>query len=339
MKIAKIMVCKVQDVMTAIKITKPGGPNVLSPVKVPLPTLEENQILIKVSAAGINRPDVMQRNGMYPPPKGVSEIPGLEVSGIVDAISPNVDGWNIGDKICALVAGGGYAEFCTAPASQCLPVPTSLSLIEAAALPETFFTVWDNVFTRGRLKPGEVLLVHGGSSGIGTTAIQLAVNKGSNVIVTAGTREKCLACEKLGALRAINYQTEDFVQVVKEITSHKGIDVVLDMVGGDYVGRNLNVLKKGGRLVQIAVQKGTKAEIATHLIMLKQITFTGSTLRNRAVSEKGLIADELFKHVWPLIEEGKIKPVINQTFSLEDATKGHTLMDSSEHIGKIVLTI
>ena len=339
MKIAKIMVCKVQDVMTAIKITKPGGPNVLSPVKVPLPTLEENQILIKVSAAGINRPDVMQRNGMYPPPKGVSEIPGLEVSGIVASIAPGVDGWNVGDQICALVAGGGYAEFCVAPASQCLPVPKSLSLIGVAALPETFFTVWDNVFTRGRLKPGEVLLVHGGSSGIGTTAIQLAVNKGSNVLTTAGTKEKCLACEKLGALRAINYQTEDFVQVVKEVTSGEGIDVVLDMVGGDYVDRNLNVLNKGGRLVQIAVQKGTKAEISAHLIMLKQITFTGSTLRNRAVSEKGLIADELLKNVWPLIEEGKIKPVIDKTFSLEDATKGHTLMDSSRHIGKIVLTI
>lgn len=325
--------------MTAIEITEPGGPDVLKPTRRPVPTPGEGEVLIRVAVAGVNRPDVMQREGKYPPPKGASDIPGLEVAGTIVALGAGVSDWREGDQVCALVAGGGYAEYCVAPAPQCLPVPDGLNETEAAAVPETFFTVWDNVFTRGQLKAGETLLVHGGSSGIGTTAIQLARALDAEVIVTAGSTEKCAACEKLGAKRAINYRDEDFVEIVKEATGGKGVDVILDMVGGDYTIRNLNALGQGGRLVQIAVQHGTKAEIALHLIMIKQLVVTGSTLRARPVDAKAAIATALREKAWPLIEQGKVKPLIHQTFSLDEAAKAHALMDTSAHIGKIVLTV
>jgi putative PIG3 family NAD(P)H quinone oxidoreductase len=325
--------------MTVIEIREPGGPDVLVPATRPMPVPGSGEILIKIAAAGINRPDVMQRTGNYPPPPGASDIPGLEVAGTVAAIGDDVTGWSVGDPVCALLSGGGYATYCLAPAPQCLPVPKGLTMIEAAALPETFFTVWDNLFTRGGLSDGETVLIHGGSSGIGTTAIQLARAFGAKVFITAGSAEKCRACEELGAERAINYREEDFVAVMKEITGGKGADVVLDMVGGDYVGRNLAVLGKGGRLVQIAVQNGTKAEIAVHLIMIKQIVFTGSTLRPRSVAEKAVIAQSLAEIVWPLIAAGTVKPLIHRTFLLQNASEAHALMDSSAHIGKIVLTV
>jgi NADPH2:quinone reductase len=325
--------------MTAIEIVEPGGPDVLQPTRRTVPTPEDHEVLIKVAAAGVNRPDVMQRKGQYPPPKGASDIPGLEIAGTIVAVGTGVSDWREGDQVCALVTGGGYAEYCVAPAAQCLVIPHGLSNIEAAAVPETFFTVWDNVFTRGQLKEGETLLIHGGSSGIGTTAIQLACARSAEVIVTAGTAEKCAACEALGAKRAINYRDEDFVEIVKEVTGGKGVDVVLDMVGGDYTIRNLNALGQGGRLVQIAVQNGTKAEIALHLIMIKQLVLTGSTLRARPIAAKAEIADALREHAWPLIAQGKVKPLIHKTFSLDDASKAHALMDTSAHIGKIVLTV
>jgi NADPH2:quinone reductase len=327
------------DSMTAIEIAEPGGPEVLKPARRPVPEPGDGEVLIRVAAAGVNRPDVMQRKGQYPPPKGASDIPGLEIAGEIVALGPNAGDWKIGNRVCALVAGGGYADYCTAPAPQCLPVPDSLSDIEAAAVPETFFTVWDNVFTRGGLKEGETLLVHGGSSGIGTTAIQLAKARGATVFVTAGSAEKCVACEKLGADRAINYRDEDFAELVKEVTGGKGVDVILDMVGGDYAMRNLNALGQGGRLVQIAVQKGTKAEIALHLIMIKQIVFTGSTLRARPVPAKAAIADALRAEVWPMLEAGTVKPLIYETFPISNASEAHALMDTSAHIGKIVLTV
>jgi len=325
--------------MTVIEIREPGGPEVLIPAARPTPAPGPGEILIETAAAGVNRPDVMQRMGNYPPSAGASDIPGLEVAGTVAAIGDGVTGWAPGDPVCALLAGGGYATYCLAPAPQCLPVPKGLTMAEAAALPETFFTVWDNLFTRGRLSAGETALVHGGSSGIGTTAIQLARTFGARVFVTAGSAEKCRACEALGAERAINYREEDFVAVLRDITGGKGVDVVLDMVGGDYVGRNLAVLGQGGRLVQIAVQKGTKAEIAVHLIMIKQIVFTGSTLRPRSVQEKAVIARSLLENVWPIIEAGTVKPLIYRTFPLEKASEAHALMDTSAHIGKIVLTV
>jgi putative PIG3 family NAD(P)H quinone oxidoreductase len=327
------------EAMRAVEIVEPGGPEVLKPTARPVPSPTTGEILVRVQAAGVNRPDVMQRQGNYPVPKGVTDIPGLEIAGTVASLGQGVEGWAVGDAVCALVAGGGYAEYCVAPAPQCLPVPKGLGMVEAAALPETFFTVWDNVFTRGRLKAGETLLVHGGSSGIGTTAIQLARALGARVFATAGSAEKCAACERLGAERAINYRDEDFVAVVKDATGGKGVDVVLDMVGGDYVTRNLNALGQGGRLVQIAVQKGTKAEIVVHLIMAKQITFTGSTLRPRPVADKAAIAAALLENAWPLVEAGKVRPVIHATFPLEKAAEAHALMDSGAHIGKIVLTI
>ena len=325
--------------MTAIKISEPGGPEVLVPTVIPIPKPKKGEVLVKTAAAGVNRPDIMQRKGNYPPPRGASEIPGLEVSGTIVKISDDVRFWKIGDKVCALVAGGGYAEYCTAPALQCLPIPKSLSMEEAAALPETLFTVWDNVFTRGKLQPEETILIHGGSSGIGTTAIQLASSVGANVITTAGSDEKCKACEKLGASAAINYRKTEFLEEVKKITNQKGVDVILDIVGGDYVARNLRALSKGGRLIQIAVQGGNKAEIPLHLIMTKQITFTGSTLRPRSVEEKALIKEQLRDKAWPLIESGEVKPLIYERFPLKQASNAHALMDSSAHIGKIVLTV
>ncbi len=327
------------DTMKAVEITGKGGPEVLVPGTRKVPAAAAGEVLVKVAAAGVNRPDVMQRQGNYPPPPGITDIPGLEIAGTIAALGAGVSGWRVGDELCALVAGGGYAEYCAAPAPQCLKVPTGLGVVEAAALPETFFTVWDNLFTRGKLQAGETVLVHGGAGGIGTTAIQLACAKGAAVIVTAGTAEKCAACEALGASRAINYNDEDFVDVVKQVTDGEGVNVVLDMIGGDYVTRNLNALAVDGRLVQIAIQHGTKAQVVMHLIMTKRLTVTGSTLRARPVAAKGAIARALRENVWPLIEAGRVKPEIFATFSLEKAMDAHALMDSGAHIGKIVLTV
>jgi putative PIG3 family NAD(P)H quinone oxidoreductase len=281
----------------------------------------------------------MQRRGKYPPPPGASDIPGLEVAGTIGAIGEGVTGWRGGDRVCALVSGGGYAEYCVAPAPQCLPIPEGLDVVAAAAIPETFFTVWTNVFERGRLAAGESLLVHGGSSGIGTTAIQLGRARGARVFATAGTREKCNACERLGAERGIDYKVEDFVAVVKESTAGRGVDVVLDMIGGDYFARNLDVLAVDGRLVEIATLQGTKAELNIPFMMQRRLTITGSTLRIRSVAEKGAIADALRTQVWPLLESGAVAPVVHAQFPLRDAAAAHRLMESGAHIGKIVLVV
>jgi putative PIG3 family NAD(P)H quinone oxidoreductase len=294
--------------------------------------------LIRVVAAGVNRPDVLQRYGKYPPPAGASDLPGLEVAGRVVACGTDAKGFKVGDQVCALLAGGGYAEYAVAPAPQCLPAPKGLTAIEAAAVPETFFTVWTNVFERGRLQHGETFLVHGGASGIGTTAIQLARAHGARVFATAGTAEKCAACERLGAERAINYRDEDFVAVVKEETGGAGADVILDMVGGEYTARNLDLLRIDGRLVQIAFLKGSKVEIDLNPLMRKRLTFTGSTLRARSIAEKGAVAAAVRRNVWPLVESGKVKPVIHATFPLAEAAKAHAMMEADQHIGKIVLT-
>ena len=325
--------------MIGIEITTFGGPEVLHAVERPDPVPGAGEILIAVAAAGVNRPDTMQRQGGYPPPPGASDLPGLEVAGTVAALGAGVEGWSVGDRVCALVAGGGYATRCVAPAPQCLPVPGPLSLTEAAALPETFFTVWTNVFERGRLREGETALVHGGSSGIGTTAIQLAVARGARVLVTAGSDEKCRACEGLGATRAINYRTEDFVEVVEQVTGGRGVDLVLDMVGGDYFPRNLAVLALEGRLVQIALLGGGRSAIDLGRVLRRRLTVTGSTLRPRTVAQKGAIAEALRHEVWPLLEAGRVKPVIHATFPLADAAGAHRLMETSTHIGKIVLTV
>ncbi|MGA0593441.1 NAD(P)H-quinone oxidoreductase [Enterovirga sp. CN4-39] len=325
--------------MTAIEITAPGAPEVLKPGSRPVPKPTEGEVLIEVHAAGINRPDVFQRKGHYDPPPGASDIPGLEIAGRVVEIGPDVSDLKVGDEVCALVAGGGYAEFCTAPAAQCLPVPKGLSMIEAAALPETFFTVWSNVFDRGLLKSGETLLVHGGSSGIGTTAIQLAKAAGARVFTTAGSAEKCEACVKLGADRAINYREEDFAAVVKEATGGKGVDVVLDMVGGDYIPRSISVMAPDGRHVSIAFLRGSKAEIDFNRVMRNRLTLTGSTLRPRPIADKAAIAAKLREHVWPKLSDGSIRPLVHATFPLAEAAKGHALMESSQHIGKIVLVV
>jgi len=323
--------------VTAIEISSFGGPEVLVPVERPQPKPAAGEVLIEVAAAGVNRPDVSQRRGAYPPPPGASDIPGLEVAGTIVEVGPDVRDWRTGDQVCALVAGGGYAEYCAAPAPQCLPVPRGLDLVAAAAIPEAFFTVWTNVFERGRLKPGEWILVHGGSSGIGTTAIQLARALGSRVLATAGSAEKCAACERLGAERAINYRTTDFVAAVREIVGERGVDVVLDMVGGDYVRRNLDLLALDGRLVQISLLGGSTAQVNMGVVMRRRLTITGSTLRPRSVAEKGAIATSLRATVWPLIESGGVKPVIHTTFPLRAAAEAHRLMESSQHIGKIVL--
>jgi len=325
--------------MRAVEITKPGPPEVLVIAERPAPAPAAGELVIKVAAAGVNRPDVMQRMGQYPPPPGTTDIPGLEIAGTVDAIGPEVSRWKAGDRVCALVAGGGYAEYCVAPAPQCLPVPARMDFIHAAAIPETFFTVWTNVFDRGRLKAGESLLVHGGSSGIGTTAIQLARALGSRVFATAGSAGKCAACEKLGAERCINYKTEDFVAVVKELTGGKGVDVVLDMVGGDYFPRNMDALAMDGRLVSIAVQRGLKTTINILTMMQKRLTLTGSTLRVRPVAEKGAIAAALEQHVWPLLEAGTAWPAVHATFPLQDAAAAHAVMEEGSHIGKLVLVV
>jgi putative PIG3 family NAD(P)H quinone oxidoreductase len=328
----------IPSTMRAIEISEPGGPEVLRVAERPVPTPGEAEVLIKVSAAGVNRPDVMQRLGLYPPPPGAPDIPGLEVSGTVVALGSETGSVQEGAAVCALVAGGGYADYCLAPASLCLTVPEGLSAIEAAAIPETFFTVWTNVFDRGRLASGESFLVHGGSSGIGTTAIQLAKAFGATVYVTAGSDDKCKACTDLGADAAINYRNEDFVARISEITNERGVDLILDMVGGDYLPRNLKSLAVEGRIVQIALQRGPKVEMNLLPIMLKRLTLTGSTLRPRTVAQKAMIAHSLRDKVWPLLASGKVRPIIHASFPLAQASEAHRMMESSQHIGKIVLS-
>ncbi|MEK9916821.1 MAG: NAD(P)H-quinone oxidoreductase [Betaproteobacteria bacterium] len=325
--------------MKAIEITKPGDADVLMATSRPVPTPKNSEVLIKVRAAGVNRPDVMQRAGLYPPPKGASDIPGLEVAGTIVAAGSAVTGLRVNQSVCALVAGGGYAEYVTAPATQCLPIPNGLSIVEAASLPETYFTVWSNVFDRARLTEGETILVHGGSSGIGTTAIQLCSALGFDVLTTAGTEEKCQICEELGAKKSINYRTEEFSTSVKSITNQKGVDVILDMVAGDYLQRNLECLADDGRLVIIAFLGGVKTTINMTDILRRRLTVTGSTLRPRSEEFKQKIAVNLLKYVWPLFENKQIKPLIYRSFALEDAAQAHRLMESSVHIGKIVLEV
>ncbi len=324
--------------MTAIEISTPGGPEVLQPVQRPLPEPAAREVLIEVAAAGVNRPDAMQRAGAYPPPPGASDLPGLEVAGTVVACGEEVTAWQLGDTVCALVSGGGYAEYCLAPETQALPVPAALSMLEAAALPETAFTVWTNVFERGRLQAGEVLLVHGGSSGIGTIAIQMATALGARVLTTAGSDEKCRACEELGAVQAINYRQQDFVAAVKEATEGGGVNVVLDMVGGDYLARNVAALAPEGRLVQIAVQQGAEVTLPLLSVMVKRLSITGSTLRPQTVAAKAAMAEGLRRTIWPLLDSGRIKPLIDSSYPLAAAAKAHARLESGDHIGKIVLT-
>jgi NADPH:quinone reductase len=325
--------------MTAIAIKTPCGPEVLVTEQQPVPVPGENEVLVKVVAAGVNRPDVMQRLGLYPPPKGVTDIPGLEIAGEVVACGPGAVRWKPGDRITALVVGGGYAQYCLAHEGHALPIPGSLSTVQAAAVPETFFTVWHNVFERGRLKSGDTLLVHGGSSGIGTTAIQLGKAFGARVIVTVGSEEKCEACRRLGADVAINYKTEDFVAVTKNSTGGAGANVILDMVGGEYIERNYEAAAVEGRIVQIGFQGSPRATVDFRRIMLKRLTHTGSTLRSRSVADKAAIARAVEQNAWPFIAAGRIGPVMDQTFPLADAAKAHARMESSAHIGKIVLTV
>ncbi len=324
--------------MIAIEVTEAGGPEVLVPARRPVPIPQLGEVLVKVHAAGVNRPDVMQRTGMYPPPPGASDIPGLEIAGTVVDLADDVTNLAIGDEVCALVTGGGYAQYCTAAAAICMPLPKGFDFIHAAALPETFFTVWTNVFDRGSLQAGEKFLVHGGTSGIGTTAIQLAKAFGAMVYTTAGNEGKCERCLDLGADVAINYKDDDFVERIKSETDGKGVNLILDMVGGDYLPRNVKCLAPQGRLVQIALQRGAKGELSLVDVMLKRLTITGSTLRARSVEEKLVIANALREKAWPLLESGKIRPVIHATFPLEQAAQAHELMESSQHVGKIILT-
>jgi len=325
--------------MKAIIITQPGDPNVLQIAERPVPSFGAHEVLVKVMAAGINRPDVAQRKGNYPAPPGApTDIPGLEIAGVIEKVGDNVPRWKVGDKVCALVIGGGYAEFCTAPEGQCLPVPLNMSFEEAASLPETFFTVWSNVFDRGQLQPGETLLVHGGSSGIGVAAIQMATAMGSQVYVTAGSDEKCRFCEDLGAVKAINYNNEEFSQVMNDVTGGRGVDVILDMIGGDYTPLNIKCLATEGRLVHINSMKGKDVQVDLAQVMRKRITITGSMLRSRDTAFKTNIARNLEKHIWPLLTSGRIKPVVYKAFHAAEAAKAHQLMESSEHMGKIVLT-
>ena len=333
------MATDLPETMCAVEIKAPGGPEVLVPVLRPVPKPGKGEILVKVVAAGVNRPDVLQRQGGYPPPKGASDIPGLEIAGCVVAVGEGASRFEQGDEVCALVAGGGYAEYCTVPEPQALPAPQGLDLVNAAALPETFFTVWTNVFDRGRLKLGETFLVHGGSSGIGTTAIQLASAFGARVFATAGNNLKCQACEKLGAEKGINYREEDFVEIIQQATNKRGVDVILDMVGGDYIEKNISLLATEGRLVNIAYLNGSKVEVNFLPVMLKRLTLTGSTLRPRSVAEKGAIARVLEEKVWPLLASGRIAPVIEGRFPLARAADAHRLMETSAHIGKIVLVV
>jgi NADPH2:quinone reductase len=329
----------IPSTMTVIGIKTPGGPEALAPETRPVPAPGEGEILVKVGAAGVNRPDVMQRKGLYPPPKGVTDIPGLEIAGTVAACGTGATRWKPGDQVMALVSGGGYAEYCVAHETHALPIPGRLTVVEAAAVPETFFTVWHNVFERGGLKAGETLLVHGGSSGIGTTAIQLAKALGARVITTAGSAEKCAACRDLGADVAVNYKSEDFVAMTKAATDGAGADVILDMVGGDYIERNYEAAAVEGRIVQIGFQGSPRATVDFRRIMLKRLHHTGSTLRSRAVPDKAAIAAAVKRTVWPLLESGRVRPVMDHTFPLADAAKAHARMETSAHIGKIVLIV
>ncbi len=325
--------------MNVVEISKPGGPEVLVPATRDIPEVGHGDILIKVIAAGVNRPDALQRAGAYDPPKGASDLPGLECSGTVAAVGAGVTRWAVGDEVCALLPGGGYAEYVTTPADHALPVPKGLDMVQAAALCETYYTVYSNVFMRGGLKAGEVFLVHGGSSGIGTTAIQLAAKAGARVFATAGSAEKCAKCVELGAERAINYREEDFVEVMKAETDGKGIDVILDMVGGDYIPRNVKAMALGGRLVQIAFLGGPKAELNFAQVMVKRLTITGSTLRPQSDGAKAAIARELEENIWPMLADGTIAPVMDSTFPLAEAAAAHAKMETSKHIGKIVLVV
>ena len=325
--------------INCIEISKPGGPENLLLVKRETPKLNLDEVLIKVSAAGVNRPDIMQRQGLYPAPPGASDIPGLEIAGEIVEINSDNTKFKLGDKVCALVSGGGYSSYCSAPIQQTLPIPKGLSFVQAAAIPETFFTVWTNVFDRGNLSKEDTILIHGGTSGIGTTAIQLAKRFGAKVFSTAGSDEKCLKTEELGAELSINYKKEDFVEKINKHTNKKGVNIVLDMIGAEYFNKNLSILKINGKLVIIAFQGGFEKNLNLLPILTKRLTVTGSTLRPRTSYEKGLIAESLYKKVWPLIEKGLVMPQIYATYKLEDASKAHTLMESSQHIGKIVLTV
>jgi len=324
--------------MIAIEISTPGGPEVLKPVERPTPQPAPGEILIRVEAAGLNRGDLMQRQGYYPPPPGASDIPGLEVAGRVAALGEGVDGWQIGAPVCAILAGGGYAEYAVAPAVQCLPVPHGLSMTEAGGLPETLFTCWTNLIDDGRLAAGETLLIHGGASGIGTTGIQLAKALGATVFVTAGSPEKCSVCRKLGADLAVDYKTEDFVSVIREATGGRGVDVVLDMVGGDYVPRSMDIMARRGRFVSISIMKGTDATISMVQVLQKRLVLTGSTLRARTPVEKGAIAEAVHQKVWPMITQGKLKPIVHRSFPLAQAADAHRALQAGDHIGKIMLT-
>src|ERR1700744_2149588 len=325
--------------MKAVVITYPGGPEVLQLQDRPKPSFSSNEVLVKVSAAGINRPDIFQRKGNYPPPAGApQDIPGLEIAGTIAEVGAGVSRWKVGDKVCALITGGGYAEYCNVPEGQCLPVPGNLTFVEAASLPETFFTVWTNVFDRGKLQAGESLLVHGGSSGIGVAAIQIANAMGSTVYVTAGSDEKCKFCETLGAAKAINYNSEDFTTTIAQLSDNKGVNVILDMIGGNYTPGNIQSLAEEGRLVMINTMKGKDVQIDLSQVMRKRLTITGSMLRSREIAFKSAIARNLEKHIWPLLAAGKIKPVINSVFPADKAAEAHALMESSEHMGKIVLS-
>jgi NADPH:quinone reductase len=327
------------DMMTAIEISTPGGPEVLKPCQRPVPTPAAGEVLLKVAYAGVNRPDVVQRKGLYPPPPGASDLPGLEVSGTVVAVGEGVDAGEIGSRYCSLVSGGGYAEYCVAAFSQCFPVPAVLDMAEAAALPETLMTVWHNVFERAYANEGETILVHGGTSGIGTMAIKLCKLFGLTVIVTCGSDEKCTAAKALGADHAINYATSDFVEEVKKLTDGQGVHIVLDMVAGSYVPRNLQCLREDGRHVTIAVQGGMVAEINMAQIMMRRLTLTGSTLRPRSAEFKALLAQEIYATVWPMVAGGELRPEMDRTFPLAEAAAAHAHMESGEHVGKIVLEV
>ncbi|MEO7276180.1 MAG: NAD(P)H-quinone oxidoreductase [Vicinamibacterales bacterium] len=324
--------------MRTVVMSGPGGPAVLSVGVRPTPEPGPSELLVRVEAAGVNRPDLMQRQGKYPPPPGASDILGLELAGTVDRVGALVERWKVGDRVCALVAGGAYAEYATVPEPQALPIPAGLDVVHAAAVPETYFTVWTNLFQRGRLQQGERVLVHGGTSGIGTTAIQLARAFGAQVLATAGSDDKCVACERLGA-QAINYRTRDFVTAVRDLTNGSGVDVILDIVGGSYLSRNLECLAKDGRLVQIGLQGGNKTEINLATLMQRRLTLTGSTLRPRSVDEKGAIARELEAHVWPLLADGTVKPLVHGVYPMERAAEAHRALESGEVIGKVVLTM
>ena len=325
--------------MMCVEIAEPGGPEVLRVIERSDPVPGPGDVLIQVAAAGVNRPDVMQRRGAYPPPPGASDIPGLEVAGTIAAVGDRVSDWRVGDRVCALVSGGGYATMCVAPAVQCLPVPSPLDVVAAAGVPETFFTVWTNVFDRGHLRSGETALFHGGTSGIGTTAIQLAAARGATVIATAGSDEKCRACEALGATHAINYRSQDFVEAVKQLTNKRGVDLILDIMGGDYLPRNLTALATDGRLVQIGLMGGESSTVDLRRVIGRRLTITGSSLRPRTPAEKGEIASALKREVWPLLERGTVKPIVYKVFPLAQASDAHRVMESSEHIGKIVLSV